>query len=225
MRQSDFDDWYGDLGSGLRPKRQESSCFEKHPKLVLGDSGFAVWGGSCVRPKVPDADVYIGFDIGMRFTSRQWPWTPGHEVLFEIRDMGVPNPHEFWALIEWTVTQLKAGKKVHAGCIGGHGRTGLFLSALVLAVLKDKDAISHVRKHYCPRAVESKAQIDFLVKHFGIKRVEPGKTSKSVKGLLEPAGWSGSRTGGKKKSGGGKKRTAGSLTSFAPIGKGSIWGG
>ena len=84
-------------------------------------------------------------------------------------------------LITWTVDQLHAGHKVHAGCIGGHGRTGLFLAALYAHMTGEADAIAHVRKHYCEKAVETKKQVDFLVKHFGVKEADPIKFSYSGK--------------------------------------------
>ena len=66
-------------------------------------------------------------------------------------------------------------KRVHVGCIGGHGRTGLVLSALVAQMTGMPDPISYVRKHYCTKAVESTEQVTFLTKHFGAAKVEPSK--------------------------------------------------
>ncbi|WP_371685984.1 hypothetical protein [Nitratireductor sp. OM-1] len=138
-----------------------------------------IYGGSCLNPAVTDADIYIGFDSGMSFTPRQFPWTEGHELLFKIQDMGTPNNvDQFRQLIDWTYQQLQEGKKVHCGCIGGHGRTGTFLAALV-SLCGEKDAVSYVRENYCHKAVESRPQIEFLSKHFGIK---PAKGSKSTGG-------------------------------------------
>ncbi|MCL4743854.1 MAG: hypothetical protein KJZ83_00415 [Burkholderiaceae bacterium] len=152
-------------------------CYEKHPPLKLPGTDLVIYGGSCSSPVVLDADVYIGFDSGMRFSERSWPWKKGTEVFFKITDMRAPDkPEEFKKLIAWTRKQLESGMKVHCGCIGGHGRTGTFLAALV-SEFGEKDAISYVRQHYCQKAVESSEQVKFLMAHFGISSSKPTKES------------------------------------------------
>ena len=58
------------------------------------------------------------------------------------------------------------GLDVEFGCIGGHGRTGTILACLVVLVsgpqMTTAEAVTWVRKHYCPNAVESKSQIWFI---------------------------------------------------------------
>ena len=162
-------------------------CYETHPPLPLSD-GLVVYGGSCGHPVVLDADIYIGFDLSMWKTNRRYPWEPGEEVLFHIRDMTAPeDPVAFKKLIEWVSVQLAAQKKVHMGCIGGHGRTGTALAALVKEMMGEEDAITYVRENYCKKVVESEAQIKFLHKHFGIKKVVPTKTFSAPK---QQSGWS-----------------------------------
>jgi hypothetical protein len=57
----------------------------------------------------------------------------------------------------------------------GHGRTGTFLAALV-ATMGENDAINYVRTNYCQKAVESRVQVDFLAKHFGVKSASGTKS-------------------------------------------------
>lgn len=152
------------------------SCYESHPALILPGTDKVLYGGSCSSPIVPDADVYIGFDHDMKFTQRHWPWKKGQELLFKIQDGSVPdNADEFKKLVDWTIKRLDAGDKIHGGCIGGHGRTGMWLAAVV-SRLGEKDAITYVREHYCKKAVENSSQVDFLGKHFDIKKVNGSKT-------------------------------------------------
>ena len=73
--------------------------------------------------------------------------------------------------------------RLHCGCIGGHGRTGTFLAALVTEMSGEKDSISYVRDNYCHRAVESTCQIDFLAEHFGITKVAHAKKGFDVKAV------------------------------------------
>lgn len=168
---------YGSYGYGKKSTSSSGKwCYESHPPLKLPGTNLVIYGGSCSNPVVKDADVYIGFDLTMKFTERHWPWNKGAEVLFHIQDMGVPSkPEEFKKLVAWTKKKLEAGLKVHCGCIGGHGRTGTFLAALV-SEYGEQDAISYVREHYCYRAVESSEQIEFLRNHFGIKSVKASKS-------------------------------------------------
>lgn len=154
-------------------------CYESHPALPLG-GGRVIYGGSCGYPVVTDADIYVGLDYSMATNPMQYPWNSGESFKFLIPDMGVPaDVQEFKHLIDWLALQLIAQKKVHVGCIGGHGRTGMVLSALVKVMMGEEDAITYVRKHYCQKAVESTSQVRFLNQHFGIKEVAGAKSSHS----------------------------------------------
>jgi hypothetical protein len=152
------------------PKR----CYESHPPLPIGQ--YLIYGGSCLSPIVTDADIYVGFDHGMRENAKQFPWNEGESFLFPIQDMGVPkNLAEFKKMIHWISLQLIAGKKVHMGCIGGHGRTGLVMAALVKHMTGEVDAIKYVRDNYCQKVVESQQQVDWLNEHFGITKAHATK--------------------------------------------------
>lgn len=149
-------------------------CFETHPALPIGD--YKVYGGSCGSPIVKDADVYVGLDLSMTRSAKAFPWEEGHSFLFHIQDMNVPtDPAAFTKLIDWLAEQVISNAKVHIGCIGGHGRTGTVLAALVTAMTGEKDSIDYVRNNYCKKAVESHAQVAYLVKHFGIKEAPGAK--------------------------------------------------
>lgn len=146
-------------------------CFESHKPLPIGE--YLIYGGSCSIPMVANADIYVGFDGSMKLTSKQYPWNEGEEILYRIPDMGVPpDPEDFKRFIDWLAVQLTALKLVHIGCIGGHGRTGTVLAALVKHMTGEVDAITYVRNNYCVKAVESATQVKFLNKYFGIKEVK-----------------------------------------------------
>lgn len=160
---------------GTNYKGNLKRCLDSHKPLKIGD--YQIYGGSCIDPRVRDADVYIGFDHNMGVSDRL-PWeNPPQHVYFHITDGSTPtNAADFKKLVEWTALQLSAGKKVHAGCIGGHGRTGMFLAALVTHMTGEKDSIAYVRKHYCDKAVENSRQVDFLAKHFDITKAKGSKS-------------------------------------------------
>ncbi len=172
------------------------SCYESHPELDLGGGKFI--GGSCISPVTSKADIYIGFDRGMHVTQA-YPWdNMPVQVLYPITDMSKPSDSKsFIKLIDWSIERLAEGKTVHAGCIGGHGRTGTYLAALVAALgVEKKEAIQWARKNYCKKAVESSIQVDFLTKHFGVGPATGAKEFLTVSGT----GWG--------KSGGGSGKTS-----------------
>ena len=168
MSKSKVIDMWG--GNGTK----KGSCWESHPVYEI--DGMPIIGGSCTSNYPQDVDVFIALDGGARKGKRSYPWNKGVDIYFKIVDMQVPDDiKEFKKLLSYTAKQMKAGKSVYVGCIGGHGRTGLFLAALTTYMTKDKDSIKTVRAGYCHKAVESNVQMLWLNKYFGITKVEPSK--------------------------------------------------
>lgn len=150
-------------------------CYKSHPPLELSN-GFKVYGGSCHTPVVTDADIYVGLDHSMAYYYLAHPWEEGEAIHYPIVDHNAPKDlASFTKMVDWLAEQILAGKKVHAGCVGGHGRTGTLLAALVKVVRNEVDAIAYVRENYCKKAVESEAQVKFLVKNFGIQTAAASK--------------------------------------------------
>lgn len=152
-------------------------CAATHPGLDLGE-GRVIYGGKAYDPVVTDADIYVSLDRGKDIEKRAYPWNGAVQfVLFPITDMSAPSDvDEFKKMITWLAAQIVAGKKVHVGCVGGHGRTGTVFAALVKEMTGNADAIQYVREHYCDKAVESWAQVEFLMKHYGVTKVKGTKT-------------------------------------------------
>lgn len=76
----------------------------------------------------------------------------------------------FWKAVNDEAEKQKVGK-VLIYCMGGHGRTGTALSAVLIETsgFSAKQAVQWVRQNYCKRAVESKEQKQYLFdleKHF-----------------------------------------------------------
>lgn len=179
-----FDSHYDVGGSGIGTKfAPYVSCYTTHPVLKIGKG--TVYGGSCSSPTTDKADIYIGLDTFMKRQKHHYPWNKKSsggpiEVLFKIDDQYAPSDEEnFISMIDWLAARLEEGKTIHIGCMGGHGRTGMVLAALVKVVLGEEDAITWVRTHYCKKAVETQVQIKFLNTYFGIKEVEGSKPKES----------------------------------------------
>lgn len=93
----------------------------------------------------------------------QKPVKPFHELEMDWPDMGVVAfPMEFWiSLVDYLESH---NARLLVFCVGGHGRTGTALAAMLMAALgwKSKQATDWVRKNYCSKAIESKTQEDYL---------------------------------------------------------------
>lgn len=156
--------------------RSFKRCHHSHPVIKL-DKGEII-GGSC-RDIRKGYDIYVGLDWEMAYHPNGFPWSkPRVELLhYPIPDGGIPgNVPIFKQMVTWLCNQLQEGHKVHIGCIGGHGRTGLLLSAIVAELGISKDAIQWVRANHCKKAVESETQVEFLMTHYAVSKASPSKS-------------------------------------------------
>lgn len=85
------------------------------------------------------------------------------EILLDWPDRGVPALRaSFWKAI-WQGVIDKKITRIIACCLGGHGRTGTTLAALLVARgFTAKQAIAFVRKTHCTKAIETESQEDYL---------------------------------------------------------------
>lgn len=167
----DPDAWRDTVGKEGKLVIKAGACHETHPDLALG--GGTLIGGNCRdHGRHAGVNLYVALDYGMAHPKFEAGAEPAQCIYYPIENMRVPNkPDKFAALIDFIVAELAKGKRVHVGCIGGHGRTGLVIGAVVarLGVAPDNDAIGWVRANYCKRAIETTGQENFLVVHFGAK--------------------------------------------------------
>ena len=175
------DAWRDDPAGGKLVIHKSKPCHETHPELDIG--GGILLGGNCRdHERHADVDLYVALDYGMAHPKFEVGKTPARCIYYPIENMKTPHrPDKFAALIDHIVGELAKGARVHVGCIGGHGRTGLVIGAVVarLGIAEDADAIGWVRQNYCQRAIETSGQENFLVVHFGAK-MPPAKVSTGV---------------------------------------------
>lgn len=204
-------------------KSPKPRCHTTHKPLTFGKG--VLFGGSCSSPR-SGYDIYIGLDYGMRFDHQKFPWEKNGvddiiETQYHITDGCAPkSPKKFKQMVTWMCAQLAEGKKIHIGCIGGHGRTGLVIAAVRAEFDGDLNATAWTRKNHCKKAVETQTQIKFLYKHYKIKKLKGSRGD-----LLD--GYSETHTG--RRSGKSSIRSnVGKVVSINKImhvtGKGSIWG-
>lgn len=148
-------------------------CHETHPPIQVGTG--TLLGGNCRDHKRhKGVDLYVALDGSMAHPHFDAAKPMPQCVHYPITNMSVPNnPDKFHQLVITIRSYLAKGKTVHVGCIGGHGRTGLVLAAVIAVdyekVGPDCDAIGWLRANYCKKAVESNAQEGFLATHYGCK--------------------------------------------------------
>jgi len=83
------------------------------------------------------------------------------DIRVETRDFSVPDTEELLAALKGGLLALGARRQVFVGCMGGIGRTGLYLAAMA-KVLGEKYPVIYVRENYLSHAVETKEQMRFI---------------------------------------------------------------
>ena len=140
----------------------------KHKVLKFGEG--RVVGGSCLDPS-GGCNIYVALDTGVSRKYISFPWEEKKFIgfLYPITNFDVPkDPKRFKAMCEWLAKQVEAGKRVHVGCMAGHGRTGMVLAGITYVLTGRKDSIMYVRNNYCHKAVETPEQVQFLVDLYGV---------------------------------------------------------
>lgn len=84
-----------------------------------------------------------------------------HSIFVPTRDFSIPEVSDMRKALMQSIALMASGKQLYVGCMGGIGRTGLFLAALAKIMGVD-DPVAYVRSHYMPHAVETQEQQDFI---------------------------------------------------------------
>lgn len=162
---------------------QGTRCHERHPDLPMGN-GIIVGGNCNNHTRHSSVDLYVALDSYQSHPLFEIDMEPSTSFYYPIMNMGIPKRvDKFQAMVGLICHHLHAGKKVHVGCIGGHGRTGMVLAAVAsqMGVCgPENDAIGWIRANYCRKAIETKAQEGFIVVNFGAKVQTASKTPYQV---------------------------------------------
>ncbi len=162
-----------------------SNCCHWRQPFDLEDGLRVFASASMDRPNERNGVDLGGFtglpDVGLYLDTR-WgsdqllvsPGTVGHftrgcssktqVVLFPWPDYGLPQDERcLLKVLRWLLVQASKGRTVEIGCMGGHGRTGTVLAALlILQGLPSQAATRRVWRRYCENAIESEKQLAFL---------------------------------------------------------------
>ena len=150
--------------TGTKSKRYTVDYSVGHGNIVFtgGVIEGIVYGGP--YKKIPDSMQYVGVKMAEEV------YHP-HAIDCPTRDFSVPDVDTFrLALLQGAILLKKHGY-LYVGCMGGIGRTGLYLAGmvellhpaeLIVKLGNTPTSIEYVRKNYKANAVETKEQIRFI---------------------------------------------------------------
>jgi protein-tyrosine phosphatase len=86
------------------------------------------------------------------------------DVSVPTRDFSIPHLKDMNEGVKKVLKPLALGEPIYVGCMGGIGRTGLFLACLA-KTLGEENPVRFVRKNYVSHAIETKDQ-EYFVQYF-----------------------------------------------------------
>jgi hypothetical protein len=99
-------------------------------------------------------DYYVGLKLAKEIKA-------AFDYKIDIEDFRTPKVFEVDAAMISVVPHILKSERVYVGCMGGRGRTGLFLACLAKA-FGVENPVLYVREHYYPHAVETDQQWSFV---------------------------------------------------------------
>lgn len=110
---------------------------------------------------------YYGFDLLVPLDNGFGAWAPRgvqHQVVPAFIEDFQPPPSGFDRFLkDAVIPDLETGDRILVFCLGGHGRTGSVLAGLIALLEPDvEDPVSEIRNRYCPEAVETREQAEWV---------------------------------------------------------------
>ncbi len=163
---------YGSYASSAEEPKDVFSIAFGDRKITFSGSARGKWVN---MPEWPNVVITISDEalVGLpTWATKTKEYLPDF-VCVIAPDMQAPKmPAKFWYALWEDIKATPNINRVHAQCYAGHGRTGTFLSIL-LGILWQvekgqkfnlSDVITFIRLNYCAKAVETKAQFDYIAK-------------------------------------------------------------
>lgn len=185
---------FGGYGFGGGGSYHHTPCKHDGTKVVAEIDGKKLFGGEKSELKWLDPNKWdLVIDLASNFgyqasyvrdcTTPKWKkkvdkympkWKESEHLALNWPDFGIIDlPIEFW-LDLWE----SLPKRTMACCMGGHGRTGTVLVALLIASgMSYYEALKLVRKEHCEKAVESEKQCSYLHRIYVDRLKKEGKQS------------------------------------------------
>lgn len=138
---------------------------------------FTVFGGPYKERPANMRGVKMAAEIKLAF-----------DVSIPTEDYSVPDKGALMVGLEEAVDLILSGQPVYVGCMGGMGRTGLFLAVLAKA-FRVKSPVPYVRRKYYSHAVETDKQYSFVTKYKIPLAVRRKIKIARIKSYLNPFHW------------------------------------
>jgi hypothetical protein len=122
---------------------------ELHLPMLWGSS-YKVFGGRYIDKPVGMLGVKMAMEI------KKWA-----AIDIPTRDYDVPPVDVMTRGLREGVKLIADGEPLYVGCMGGVGRTGLYMAILAKA-WGVKDPVKYVRDQYYSHAVETKQQMEYV---------------------------------------------------------------
>ncbi len=121
-------------------------------------------GGKSPGTPIPLGSTILSLGVSLESPVQGLPALESRVVKVDWPDMSTPAiDAEGWKRIARALAALR--KPIYVSCNAGHGRTGTCLAILAHflgQMPKKMDPVEWVRAHYCPSAVETKGQVEYI---------------------------------------------------------------
>jgi Protein-tyrosine phosphatase len=132
------------------------------PGILTLPSGRLIRGRGLRNPAPGDPDPEFGLYVVGGGGIHGVPWA---YAWVDWPDFGLPADPAAARAAFADAWERSATQRVEVGCMGGLGRTGTTLACIaVLDGVPAGEAVSYIRQHYDPRAVETPKQRDFVAR-------------------------------------------------------------
>lgn len=152
--------------------------------VKVAGSSAAIFGG-------PFADTTVNPHTWLVNMAKEHQLLPSHSLVPTL-DFKVPPQPEFHEALFDALTALHLGQDVHVGCMGGSGRTGVFIAVLLAAISEAETGITtngvrvkNCRSLYQPHAVETAEQQKFVEGYNVAPLVRCIEMLEEMRGLIE----------------------------------------
>lgn len=143
---------------------QEMNLIKGIP-VNFGTISGTVFGGP-FRKFVPGTRRLVGIKMAKEISHP-------HDFKVDTEDFSVPTQEDMQLGIKFALEQLVKGNDIYAGCMGGIGRTGLFMACMASVMIDYSKcagdpppvpgaSVAYVRAHYLGHAVETEEQQKFV---------------------------------------------------------------
>lgn len=147
--------------SALHPIGTNDMSLQGGIPVSYGNIKGVIFGGRFVQ-YIPGTRRLVGVKMAAEIDHP-------HEISIPTEDFSVPTHAEMEVGMVAALTALAEGNDIYAGCMGGVGRTGLFMGCMAKlmtdyegGVVGYCDPVKYVRKHYKSHAIETQEQQDFV---------------------------------------------------------------